>query len=55
MEMFDPSVGEWTAAEPLPAAVHGHAVVAFDGVLLVVGGSDFAGGVMNMGRVWAYE
>jgi hypothetical protein len=46
--------GAWQPAPALPVGVHGHAVVAFDGVLLAIGGSDVAGGVMNMGRVWAF-
>ena len=54
MEYYDPTDDAWHEAPALPAGVHGHAVASVDGVLYVVGGSDFAGGVMNMGRVWAY-
>jgi N-acetylneuraminic acid mutarotase len=54
MEVLDPDARAWQPAPPLPVGVFGHAVVTFDGVLIVIGGSDFAGGVMNMGRVWAF-
>ena len=54
MEFYDPADDTWHASEPLPAPVHGHGAASHDGVLYIIGGSDFPGGVMNMGRVWAF-
>jgi N-acetylneuraminic acid mutarotase len=52
-EALDPTGGGWTETLELPVAVHGHAAAAVDDVLFIIGGSDFAGGVDNAGRVWA--
>ena len=54
VEVYDPATDSWTLAPPLPAPVHGFPLLAHNGSLWLVGGSDEAGASLNRGRVWQY-
>ena len=51
VEIFDPTVGAWAAGPDLPYAVHGLGAAAWQGSFYLMGGSDRAGGIENVGRV----
>jgi N-acetylneuraminic acid mutarotase len=54
-EVYDPATGAWTPGPALPLGLHGFPLVAYQGVLFVVGGSGRAGNVGNQWVVWAYK
>lgn len=55
MERFDPAGGAWSVVTTLPRALHGVPMVAYDGALVVLGGSALAAGIENYGEVWIFR
>lgn len=47
--------GSWVDLEPMPVALHGNAVAAVQGRLLVLGGSRRAGAIANSGDTLLFE
>jgi hypothetical protein len=43
VEIYDARIDKWTAAAPMPAPVHGHAMAAVGSTLIVCGGVDQCG------------
>ena len=51
VEILDPALGAWASGPDLPYAVHGLGAAVWQGSFYLMGGSDRAGAIENVGRV----
>jgi hypothetical protein len=51
VEIFDLEAREWSLGPAIPFPVHGVGAAAWQGAFYLMGGSDRAGAIENVGRV----